>query len=316
MTRMAAVAVLLAGGVVAADQQVFRGRLDTVPVYTTVTDGDGRLVTDLTREDFEVFDNGRRQEITLFDNSPQPIRLIVMLDVSGSMSGNVRLVQLACEQLFKHLGPDDQVKIGTFGNDITIMPAFTRDVVALRSAVPKEIPDSAPTPLYLALERALSAFDDSPGRRVILVLSDGRNYAPGGRVMTVVEIIDRAQREDVMVYGIGIRGRPDMSAVGRGGFGGGGFGGGISGDPDPELPRLAGDTGGGYFKLEPREDLGAAFARVADELHRQYMIGFSAPARDGRTHRVEVKVVKEGRYKPRARKTYQAPKGGGPISAP
>jgi hypothetical protein len=85
----------------------------------------------------------------------------------------------------------------------------------------------------------------------------------------------------------------------------------LSDPPDPELPRLAADTGGGYFEIRPRDDLGQAFARVADELHRQYMIGFSAPARDGRTHEVEVKVVKEGGgFKPRARKTYQAPKGG------
>jgi Ca-activated chloride channel homolog len=304
MRQLAAMALILCAGVVGlAAQQVFRGRLDTVPVYTTVTDRSNRLVTDLTKEDFQVFDNGRAQPITLFDNSPQPIRLIVLLDVSGSMSGNVRLVQLACEQLFKHLGPEDLVKIGTFGNEITISPTFTSDIAALREHVPTSIPASAPTPLYRAVNQALSAFQDVQGRRVILVLSDGRDsgvFGFGEKFISVIEVIDRAQQEDVMVYGIGLESR---------GTGGGGIGRDalLSEPPDPELPRLATDTGGGYFEIRPRDDLGASFARVADELHRQYLIGFAAPAPDGRVHRIEVKT-KNGDLKPRARKNYLAPK--------
>jgi hypothetical protein len=78
--------------------------------------------------------------------------------------------------------------------------------------------------------------------------------------------------------------------------------------PDPELPRLAADSGGGYFEIRPRDDLGAAFAKVADELHRQYLIGFVAPQADGKVHKLEVKL-KVPNLQPRARKTYQAPKG-------
>src|SRR5215217_7804217 len=87
------------------DQQppVFRGESDTVPVYVTVTDKDDRLVTTVTREEFQVFDNGKPQPITLFDNTPRPIRLIVMLDVSGSMEGNLPLLRAAAEQLFARL---------------------------------------------------------------------------------------------------------------------------------------------------------------------------------------------------------------------
>src|SRR6187397_153979 len=93
----------------AAGQQrpVFRGTTDTVPVFVTVTDRDGRLVTTLTRDDFEVRDEGKPQPVTQFDNTPQPIRLIVMLDVSGSMEGNLPVMRDAGMQLFARLRPDD-----------------------------------------------------------------------------------------------------------------------------------------------------------------------------------------------------------------
>ena len=307
MVRPVLLSLLAAGAVLSAQaQQVFRVGLDTVPVYATVTDRSGRLVTDLTREEFQILDNGKLQPITLFDNSPQPIRLVVLLDVSGSMSGNVQLVRAACEQLFGQLRPDDEVKVGTFGNEIEIMPAFTNDVIELRAAVPAHIPPNAPTPLWRAVDRALGEFGDARGRRVVLVLSDGkdsRSYSFGERFVSVLDVIDRAQREDVMVYAIGLQSRMTQRTmpIGRG------LGQMMADDlPDPELPKAAEETGGGYFEIRPRDDLGAAFARVADELHRQYLLGFTPPAADGKMHKVEVKVTRRD-MKPRARRNYQAP---------
>src|SRR5688500_7181771 len=112
----------------AQQQPVFRGVGDAVRVFVTVTDGDGRLVTTLARDDFEVRDEGKPQPITLFDNTPQPIRLIVMLDVSGSMEGNLPLLRAGTDQLFARLRPDDLVRVGSFGREVAISPTFTRDV--------------------------------------------------------------------------------------------------------------------------------------------------------------------------------------------
>src|SRR5687767_2293810 len=116
----------------AAQQPTFRGATELVRIFVTATDDDGRLVTTLTRDDFEIRDEGKPQPITLFDNSPQPIRLIVMLDVSGSMEGNLPLLRAGAEQLFRRLGNDDVARVGTFGKDVEISPSFTHDPVDLR----------------------------------------------------------------------------------------------------------------------------------------------------------------------------------------
>src|SRR4029453_1060653 len=96
--------------------------------------------------------------ITLFDNTPQPIRLIVLLDVSGSMEGNLPLLRAASDQLFARLRPDDLVRVGSFGQQITISPRFTHDVAELRRSLPDYIAPDAPTPLWRAFDEAMNAF--------------------------------------------------------------------------------------------------------------------------------------------------------------
>jgi Ca-activated chloride channel homolog len=294
-------------------QPTFRGGSDTVRVFVTVTDRDGRLATTLTKDDFEVRDEGKPQPITTFDNSPRPIRLIVMLDVSGSMEGNLPLLRAAADELFMRLGPGDQARVGSFGREIAISETFTRDPKALRAAIPETIVPDAPTPLWRALDQAMSAFaQEVEERRVILVLSDGRDSGATGpvsfgkRVASQAEIIDRARGEDVMIYAIGLRSRGSrpMSP----GLGAGALQAGMAADmPDPGLARVAEDTGGGYFELRGRDDLGQAFAQVVDELHSQYLLGFAPPKRDGKVHELDVRVATRG-LKPRARRSYVAAK--------
>jgi Ca-activated chloride channel family protein len=293
-----------------AQQAVFRGDGDTVRVFVTVTDRDGRLVTTLTQADFEIRDNGRPQAITIFDSQPQPIQLVVMLDVSGSMQGNLPLLRESAARLFASLLPGDRVRVGTFGREIEISPTFTNDVATLTSALPTSIAADAPTPLWRAIDQAMAVFDDtSDARRVVLVLSDGRDGASlsfGGRPVSQVQVIDTARDRDVMVYAIGMRSRGTRAPAM--GVGLGALQSSLAMDmPDPGLARVAQDTGGGYVELRASDDLGAAFARVAEELHRQYLIGFAVPERDGKVHRIEVRVSTRGQT-PRARKDYVAPR--------
>ena len=305
-----AVCVLAMLGAAGQQQPLFRGTSEAVRVFVTVTDEDGRLITTLSRDNFEVRDEGKPQPITLFDNTPQPIRLIVMLDVSGSMEGNLPLLRAAADQLFARLRPDDVARVGAFGHEITISPSFTGDLEQLRRALPATIAADAPTPLWRALDEALDAFEDEgEERRVILVLSDGKDSGPFDfrqRYVSQVEVIERARNDDVMVYSIGMRSRGARPMLP--GLGPGGLQAMLTADlPDPGLARVAEESGGGYTEIRFGQDLGAAFARVADELHSQYLIAFEPPQRDGKVHKVDVRVNQRG-LKPRARKSYVAPK--------
>lgn len=303
--------VAIVPGLLALQQTpVFRGTTDLVRVFVTVTDRDGRLVTALGQPDFEVRDEGTPQPIALFDSSPQPVRLVLLLDVSGSMEGNLPLLREASQQLFSRLRPDDRVRVGSFGREITISPSFTRDPAELRAALPDVIPPDAPTPLWRAIDRALDTFKEEGDQRpVVLVLSDGKDSGPidfREPVVSQAEVIDRARREDVMIYGVGMRSRgrrPPNPGIGPGGLQAM-----LLADmPDPGLARVAEETGGGYSEIGFGQDLGAAFAQVADELHSQYLIGFAPPKRDGKVHDIDVRLAQKG-LTARARKSYVAPR--------
>jgi len=312
MTRftMAAAAAALLTAAVAAQQPVFRGSGDVVRVFSTVTDRDGRLVTTLARDDFEIRDEGKPQPITQFDNTPQPVRLVVMLDVSGSMEGNLQLLREAADELFTRLRPDDVARVGSFGFDVDVGAGFTHDLRELRAALPRSISPDAPTPLWRAVDEAMTAFGtEKDMRSVVLVLSDGKDSGPINireRYMSQAEVIDRARRDDVMIYAIGMRSRGARPT--QPGLGPGGLQAALAGDlPDPGLAMVAEQSGGGYAEIRFGQDLGAAFTRVADELHGQYLLGFAPPKRDGKVHDLDVRVTTKG-LKPRARKGYVAPK--------
>ena len=308
--------LLIAGAPAAWQQPVFRGAGDIVRVFVTVTDGDGRLVTSLTQADFTVRDEGKPQPIAVFDNSPQPVRLIVMLDVSGSMEGNLPLLRAAAGQLVARLRPDDGARIGTFGHEIAISPAFTRDAAELRAGLPDAIAEDAPTPLWRAVDQAISELGNVEERPVILILSDGKDapdrnpFTKEGRqpILTLPQITERATAQDVMIYGIGFHSRGTGQFIPRAGADLGAM---MAEEwPDPGLGTAALETGGGYVEVRPYDlvsgDLHKAFARVAEELHSQYLLGFTPTVRDGKRHKIEVKVNVNG-LKPRARKNYVAP---------
>ncbi|NUR55045.1 MAG: VWA domain-containing protein [Acidobacteria bacterium] len=288
----------------------FRAGSEAVRVFVTVTDRNGRLVTTLTQDKFEVRDDGKPQPITHFDNAPQPIRLIVMLDVSGSMAGNLPLLRAASGQLFARLREGDVARVGAFGHDVTISPQFTHDPDALASALPAEISPDAPTPLWRGIDQAIDAFgNEGATRKVILVLSDGKDSGPTSfrqRVVSQGDVIDRARKEDVMIYGVGMHSRSARGSMP--GMGPGGLQAALLADlPDPGLARVAEESGGGYTEIRYGQDLGAAFAAIADELHTQYLLAFAPPRRDGKVHGIDVRVSERG-LKPRARRNYVAPK--------
>ncbi len=183
MTRVPLVAILaVAAGTVAAgawQQPRFRAGTNTVSVFATVQDETGRLVPDLTRDDFEVLDNGKPQPLTVFTNDVQPITIVIMLDRSGSMMWNFGLVRDAAEQFVGDLLPDDRARIGNFSNRVQIDPeTFTSDRKELLRILHENLQDAGPTPLWNATSAAMNALESQGGRRVVLVFTDGKDSPP------------------------------------------------------------------------------------------------------------------------------------------
>ena len=320
------VAALCASVVGQQQPTPFKSGASTVAVYATVTDSTGRLVPNLTKDDFEVYDNGKLQPLTLFENEIQQITIIIMLDRSGSMKENFNLVGAGASEFIRKLLPNDKARIGSFAKEITITPEeFTSDKRVLVDILHGEMPTEGPSPLWNATNKAMGALVGQNGRKVVLLFTDGAD-SPGNfktNNQSVMDVVARATRDDMMIYAIGLEtrnpyGKPQAplgSPGGMGGFGGGfGGGGGFTQRPDPGLPRVAEETGGGYFELTRADDLRATFARVADELHQQYALGFEPTKLDGKTHDIEVKLKTKG-MKARARKNYVAAKPA-PTSQP
>ena len=300
---------------------VFKSSTQTVPVYVTVLD-DGHLVTDLKKDDFEIFDNGRQQPITLFDSSIQPISIVIMLDTSGSMVGNIALLRTSAVQMFTRLLPADKARLGYFGNQIALSPKFTNNQDELIRWLWSELDAGGPTPLWAAVNVAMTTLSHFEGRRVVLILSDGKDTGtvrafgrPGPPPVMFQDVVYRAQSEDFMVYAIGLAskgsGYGNMGAV-YGAYFGKALG---KDEPDPGLRTIAEDSGGGYFEINENTALGPAFARVADELHRQYLLGYVVPESDGKPHTVTVRVTKPG-LQVRARRSYVAPRRSSQNDAP
>jgi len=329
---------LLGGLCLRAQPPTFSTGNRTVAVYATVTDATGRLVPDLARDQFQVDDNGRRQALTVFANEVQPITVVMLLDRSGSMRANFDLVEKAAEQFVDAMLPADKARIGSFANRIQVDPAdFTSDHDTLVKILRTELQPEGPTPLWNAVNVGITDLLHQEGRRVVLVFTDGMD-APmnfSNTNSSLKDVMRRAEEENVMVYAIGLAGRGGRRAQtgGSGGYGGrrpggggwgggggrrGGFGGGRGGyggyggsrsfqpdKPDEGLPKIAAATGGGYFELTSTADLAKTFARVADELHHQYVLGFTPSSLDGKMHKVDVRVAANGDTV-RARRSYLA----------
>jgi VWFA-related protein len=322
----------------------FTGVNRTVAVYATVTDAGGRLVPDLTRDQFQIDDNGKRQELTLFANDVQPITVVMLLDRSTSMRRNFDLVEKAAEEFVAVMLPADKARIGSFSDRIQIDPRdFTSDHDELRRILRTELQSEGPTPLWNAVNVGITDLLHEQGRRVVLVFTDGMDAPMNGsnNNSSLKDVMKRAEEQDVMVYAIGFAGssgfsggpgggygghpgggggggrggRGGFGGGGRGGFGGGGFGGGGRGrglagarpadKPDDGLPKIAAATGGGYFELTSTDDLNATFTRVAEELHHQYALGFTPTSLDGKMHTLTLHLGREG-LTARARRSYLA----------
>ncbi|HET9371165.1 MAG TPA: VWA domain-containing protein [Vicinamibacterales bacterium] len=279
-----AVFVSLALGLLLHAQQTFRSSTSIVAVYATVTDARGALVTDLGAADFEISDNGARQNITVFKSDVQPITIAILLDTSPSLFPAAGRTASAVAEFTKRLMPGDRAAIGTFSHAVTLDPQLTSDPVTLLARLGAPGPWPAGTALWDAIEAGRAALANEGGRRVVLVVTDGADNASRVDPNATRSAL---QREGVMVCAITVRGRFGLETS--------------------EIGALANATGGRSTTVQSADDIAAAMQRIADELHQQYVLGFSPKTLDDKLHRLEVQVKRRDLVV-RARRMYLASK--------
>jgi Ca-activated chloride channel homolog len=265
----------------------------TVALYVTVMDPTKRLVPDLTHEDYEVYDNGKLQTLTNFDNQATPITAVVMLDTSGSMTLALDLVKQAAEEFLIRMMPHDKAKVGAFNDKIEVKPAEGLPFSDNRDQLIRALSDldfGYPTRLYDAVDYSITQLKPVDGRKVVLVFTDGEDTASK---VSAGNAVERARVEEVMVYSVGLE-NEYLNGNQR-----------VRTSPDRGLRRLSEETGGGFFMLKKKDELGSTFTRIAQELHSQYVMGFTPETLDGKIHKLEVRVKRSG-MTARARKSYVA----------
>ncbi len=343
---IAAGVAVLAGGTPRLHGQEgfkFKSGVELVNVNVTVTDRTGRFVSGLTQDDFVVYDDGREQEVTHFSAERVPVSLGIALDTSGSMAGEK--MQSAKEALNRFLldllAPEDDVFMFRFGASPELVHDWTTD----KSLVSRRLARVSPTggtAMYDAVAEAVPMSQGGEHRKkAVLIVSDGNDT---NSRTSVGELKQMIRDTEVLVYAVGIdgqsetafggprttppvmrppvglpfpfpgsgrgRGTPWPQGPGGGGGGGGGWGGGGRGADDrvnvSALRELTDDSGGRTEIVRSARDLDPATANIADELSKQYYIGYPAPGhRDGRWHTIRVDLNRPG-YTVRARRGYMA----------
>jgi len=284
------IACALAAGVSA---QNFRSNVLTVPVTVTVVDANGRLITGLTQQDFEIFEDGTLQAVTTFTSERVAVSLGVLLDVSDSMRGQKMTdAGMAVERFVGDLlRGEDEAFIGLFNHRPRLASAWTRPPSALKDRL-AEVKPTGGTAIYDAVAKSAEMFDRrTKPRAALVVISDGADTASD---RSLQQARDAVVKRDAFVYAIAID-SPGVAASTR---------------VNPAALRdLTGPTGGYTEVVREASDLGPATQRIAEELNSQYTIGYT-PMRplDGSWRTIRVRVKGQSYYV-RARQGYMADRG-------
>ena len=332
-------AALIAATAVAGAQSQegfrFKSGVDLVNVTATVTDEDGRFVSGLRREDFTVYEDGKLQDVSHFSNDRVPVSLGIVLDTSGSMSPEkMSAARSAIDRLiYDLLDKDDELFLVDFSTRVRLRQDWTTDRNLISRAV-RETNATGGTAIYDAVSTAIpTAQAGTHVKKALLLISDGNDT---NSATSVGSLRQQIRESEVLVYALGIDGsgrrvdvaRPPVQIPlplpfpfpggrrPRGGFppiggGSGGGGGGWPGAPGDRvnadaLRQITDDTGGRTEIVRGSEGLGPATARIADELSKQYYLGYSSNTeRDGQWHSIRVNV-RDRRLTVRARRGYVA----------
>ncbi|MDP6581335.1 MAG: VWA domain-containing protein [Vicinamibacterales bacterium] len=274
-----------------ATDDVFRSGIELVQMAATVVDAEGRLVGDLRREDFEVYENGERQTLTHFTRDRVPLSVGVVLDISQSMYGQrIDDARLALDRFLADLlDPEDEVFIIVFNHTPRVAVPWTLGPRGLRNRL-DDIRPYGGTSIYDAMMEALPLFDAREHQRAAVVLvSDGSDT---GSDADIRDVRRQLRRSDAFVYAIAID-APDTRP--------------INDRVNPFALREMTTESGGYTEVvHDSPELGPATARIADELNHQYTLSYmpSHPP-DGSYRSIRVRIA-GSEHRVRTRRGYVA----------
>ena len=268
----------LGGSLAAAQGPAFTSRVDAVRVDVLVTDS-GRIVRDLAAPDFEILDNGVRQQVELVTFERLPLKIVLAFDVSGSLAGErLRNLRSAGFALIDQLEADDEAALVTFSHVVTLGSPLTTDRARMRAAL-ESAAASGRTALVDASYAAMVLGEADAGRSLLILFSDGVDTASW---LQPDLVLDTARRSDVVVYSV------STGSLRRAGF----------------ASELASLTGGSFLQVDSTKNLGAAFLRILDEFRQRYLVSYTPRGvSPGGWHRLEVRV-KGRRATVRARPGY------------
>jgi len=292
-----AFAVLTSAGLIAQsqqplrDQRLFRSGIVLTSLSATVTDRDGRLVPDVTRDAFEVYEDGQLQTISQFSHERVPVGLGVLIDISDSMFGKrIEDARASVDRfLFDLLDPQDEFFLLAFNHKPRGLTPWTRDRNDVRRALDGLRPNGG-TAIYDAIFEALPVLDRRTRERAaLLIISDGADTASNA---TLRDVRSALLRSDVFVYAIAIDSADAKAINAR-----------VNVDA---LRDITNQSGGRTEVVRNSADLADATARIADELNSQYLIGYTSPkGADGAYHSIRVRIAGTD-YRVRARNGYVA----------
>jgi Ca-activated chloride channel homolog len=306
----------------AADGEVVRIETSLVVVPVSATDKDGRYVAGMTKDDFQLSEEGVAQEISDFGGLEAPVHAVLLLDTSGSTRFKLEEIQEAALAFVEQLRPQDRVMVISFDDKVWVDAEFTNDREKLLRAILRTRTGGS-TRLYDALDLALTErLSRVQGRKAVVVFTDGMDSR--SRLAGVKDVLEHVEESGTLVYPVRYDTFTDMTNPAMGQVAPGARVGRMLSymKSDYEqaaefLKKLAAQSGGRYHAVETIKDTRQAFADIAEELRRQYWLGYypANPARDGSYRRIRVKVNKPG-VAIRARDGYRAAGEPKPDAAP
>jgi VWFA-related protein len=258
--------------------------VDVVQVTAVVTDEHGRFVPGLTQKDFQVSEDGKPQKITSFSDERTPLELVTAIDVSSSVREALPGMKQAATRFLGGLEPADQVTVVGFNDNLFTLARRSTDQVVRERAIGR-LASWGGTALYDAIVHSVGVLGRQPGRRAIVLFTDGDDQSSHVPIDTAIAQVEGS---DAMIYPVG-QGRAVNAK-----------------ELQKLLQRLATTSGGRAFFSNTPSKLDEIFAEILDDLHHQYLLAYPMPdhQRDGKWHAVKV-VANGGKYRVRARQGYR-----------